>query len=454
MNELTQAVLDYFRQISAIPRQSGNEKGMQDYLVDFAKKRNLPFYQDEFYNVIIYKKTADVEPIILQAHTDMVYVTKTNPYKAKQRKGIKLIEKNNWLYAKDTTLGADDGIGVALILAILDLDIPCNIEAVFTATEETTMQGAYNLDVSQLKSKKLICLDGFEGNAVVVSSASFTDFLVEFDNGTTNLPIQDYHYYNIEINGLLGGHSGFDIDKKRGNSHQLMSELLKRLPDAILGRMVGGYQYNVIPTNSMVVIATTADETTVKAVVEAFVKEKSKLSPLFRISTTPIERPIKPLKNSENLLNFLTEFNYGVLQKDDQNNVVVSQNLSEINTDKGTIKIGLRSNLKHEWDVMVADLQALCEKHHLGWKIMDRQPEFNTLHNSSLLADLQRANPDAKKIKMHIGVECGIFQSHMPGLDAVIISPTIIGAHSVSEKLDLNSVELTANWLKAYLTQN
>ena len=453
---LTNRVLSFFKEISAIPRQSGNEKSMQNYLVNFAQMRKFDFYQDEFNNVIIYKKTADKEPIILQAHTDMVFVTSGNYFSAKQNNGVKLAKKGRWMYAKDTSLGADDGIGIALILAILDSDIPCNIEAVFTATEETTMRGAYNIDVTKLKAKKMICLDGFENNAIVVSSASFTDFLVKFNQQTLphNAYNANYHWYRIDIKGLLGGHSGFDIDKNRGNSHQMAITLLQRFSNVKLSQMIGGHQFNVIPTNTTTVFATMDDAKQVDTIVKTFLIEQSTLFPLMQIDVVELKEPQSVLCCSDNIFNFIAEFQYGVLLKDEDGNVLVSQNLSEIDTKKGIIKIGLRSNLKDKENSMLNNLQTLCQKHGLNWEIIDTQPGFETLQNSLLLYDLQRVNSNSKKIKMHIAVECGIFQTRMENLDTVIISPTILCAHSVQEKLDLDSVKNTARWLEKYLKLN
>ena len=450
MNNLTTAVLNFFRQISAIPRQSGNEKGMQEYLVNFAKIRHLPYYQDKYNNVIIYKKSADVEPIILQAHTDMVYVKTPNSLHDLQRDGINLIVEGNWMYAKDTSLGADDGIGVALILAILDADLPCNIEAVFTACEETTMQGAYQLDVTKLKAKKLICLDGFENNAIIVSSASFTDFLVNLDTRSQPLLDSNYCFYRILVSGLAGGHSGFDIDKQRGNSHQLSVNFLQKLPNVLLSKFVGGYQFNVIPAKTEVIFATTTDEITVKKQVDTFLREQQKLYPLLKITLEKLTQQTEILRDSENILNFISEFTHGVLLKDQQGNVISSQNLSEVDTTAGTMKIGIRSNIDAEATTAVKKLKALCYEYGMNGKVIDTQPGFNTFPNSSLLSNLQCVNSNAKVIKMHIAVECGIFQSRMPNLDTVIISPTILNAHSPQEKLDLDSVENTANWLEKF----
>ncbi len=452
MNNLKTAVLDFFRQISAIPRQSGEEKGMQNYLVNFAKSRHLPYYHDQYNNVIIYKKNADYEPIILQAHTDMVYVKTPGSRHNLHHDGIKLVVDGNWLHAEDTSLGADDGIGVALILAILDTDIPCNLEAVFTACEETTMQGAYQLDVAKLKAKKLICLDGFENNAIVVSSASFTDFLVNFDTRCRPLPGANYYSYRVIISGLFGGHSGFDIDKQRGNSHQLAIDFLQGLPNVVLSKLVGGYQFNVIPAKTEVIFATTADEKSVKEQSDVFLHKQQELYPSLKITLEKVTEPVEILEYSANILQFISEFTHGVLLKDEQNHVILSQNLSEVDTTVGIMKIGIRSNVNAETNATVKKLQALCQEYGMKGEISDTQPGFNTLLNSTLLSDLQRANPMAKVIKMHIAVECGIFQSRIPNLDTVIISPTILNAHSPQERLDLNSLENTANWLKVFFS--
>ncbi|MBR1984954.1 MAG: aminoacyl-histidine dipeptidase, partial [Clostridia bacterium] len=139
INIVDNSIFKYFKEISNIPRNSGNEKGMQDYLVNFAEQRNLPFYKDKFNNVIIYKNTDKTKkPIILQAHTDMVCVKSAKSKIDFDKDPIVLKQKGNLLQAKETSLGADDGIGVAIILDILDSELPINVEAVFTSSEETT----------------------------------------------------------------------------------------------------------------------------------------------------------------------------------------------------------------------------------------------------------------------------------------------------------------------------
>lgn len=456
MNNIVEnSVFKFFEEISKIPRNSGKEKKMQNYLVEFAKSRNLPFYADEYNNVIIFKKTSDVEPIILQAHTDMVCVKTPKSNVDFTKDPITLVKKGNLLKAKETSLGADDGIGVALILDILDSDIPCNIEAVFTSEEETTMQGAYKLDVKRLKSKQMICLDGFDGNTILTSSAGFVDFYVSFktekfmiDNTTKTKT------FYLCLSGLEGGHSGFDIDKNRGSSHKLLAQLLSKIKDFKLVKFFGGHNYNVIPSRSECFFTTDLPENELKNIIKYFYITNRKVYKNLKIKCSRQLNQTLVSKNSENFINFINDFNQGVQYKDEEKNIIASQNLSEVNLEKGYFKIGLRSSDKKKEEVLIKNLKSLCEKYSFIGKVLDNQPAFNTLQNSSLLKKLEQTGNNPKQTKMHIAVECGIFQERIKNLDAVIISPTITNAHSVNETLDINSTIYTSNWLKSFLKIN
>ena len=450
-NILENSIFKYFKEISNIPRGSGNERAMQEYLVNFAKERNLPFYMDNFNNVIIYKKTIDVKPIILQAHTDMVCVKDAKSNIDFQVDPIILKQKGNLLQAKGTSLGADDGIGVAIILDILDSDIPVNIEAVFTSEEETTMRGAYNFDTKKLKSKQMICLDGFEGNTIITSSASFTDFLIKFDNEKLLLDSSNLNTYKLVISGLEGGHSGFDINKNRGSSHKIAAELLNKIPNTYINSFVGGHNYNVIPSKTEIVFTTSTSERDVKNIVKQFYLSIKKQYKKVKVNCVKQLRNSIALKNTENVLNFILSFNHGVFFKDSDNHVVASQNLSEINTEQAFIKVGLRSSDKSKDAEMLKNLKVLCKKFNFEGKVIDTQPAFNTFKDSKMLEQLIKTGDNPNIVKMHIAVECGIFQDRVKNLDVAIISPTITNAHSVQETLDINSTLQTSNWLKKFL---
>jgi len=171
--------IEFFYEIANIPRESGNEENIANYLCEFAQKRNLYYTKDQYNNVIIKKKNNNKTPIILQAHMDMVCEKDNNIEFDFKKDSIKVIEENGYLRAERTTLGADNGIGIAQILNILDSNLNYNIEAIFTVSEETSMIGADKVDLSNIEGKQLINLDGFEKNTIIIESASFFDIILK-----------------------------------------------------------------------------------------------------------------------------------------------------------------------------------------------------------------------------------------------------------------------------------
>ena len=451
-NILENSVFKFFEQICSIPRSSGNPKGIQQYLIDFAKQRNLPYFADNYGNVIINKKTSNYEPIILQAHTDMVCVKSAKSNIDFDKEGINVVKKGNFLTAKNTSLGADNGIGMALILDVLDSNIPCNIQAVFTADEETTMQGAYNLDIKKINAKKMICLDGFNSNTIITSSAGFVDFYVTQKNEKIFLEnTPDIKTFKLSVYGLLGGHSGFDINKNRGSSHKLASSLLLKVPDVQLIKFSGGHNFNVIPTKTECVFSTKMPEKELKNIIKYFYKQNKRIYPSLKIKCSRQLNQTLVLKNGLKFLKFINKFNQGVLNLDENNNVTSSQNISEVSAENGYMKIGIRCSNKEREKEIVKNLTKLCNEFSLEAKVLDSQPAFKTLNNSTLLQNLIKSSPNkVKEVKLHIAVECGIFQERVKNLDVAIISPTILDAHSINERVNISSVLETSNWLKTF----
>ena len=198
--------LDFFKEISKIPRESGNEMQISNYICEFARIRNLDYIQDEYGNVIIKKYKGNNNPIIFQAHLDMV-CEKDNINHNFKTDPIEIYEEEGFIKAKGTTLGADNGIGVAQILNILDDNLNLNIEAIFTVSEETDMHGVEKIDVSSLKGNQMLNLDGFEEKTIVTESASFFDIIINMNykfkkETNTNL-------YKIKIEGMPGRSFGF-----------------------------------------------------------------------------------------------------------------------------------------------------------------------------------------------------------------------------------------------------
>ena len=224
-------VLKYFYEISRIPRMSGKEEKIADYIENFATERNLKYIRDIYNNIIIFKDSTKWnktdEGIMLQCHLDMVCEKEENSNHDFEKEGLEVYIEGDYIKAKDTTLGADNGIGVAIILAILNsnkIKHP-KIEAIFTVQEETTMEGAKQIDVSMLKSKKMICLDNMNEKELWIGCAGAKIFEYEIEcNRQKNS--KDYILIKIEINGFRGGHSGKDISKNRGNPIKEMGNLL------------------------------------------------------------------------------------------------------------------------------------------------------------------------------------------------------------------------------------
>ncbi|MEI3390545.1 MAG: M20/M25/M40 family metallo-hydrolase [Clostridia bacterium] len=191
--------IKYFKEIAKIPRESGHEEKIAKYLCEFAELRNLEYEKDEYNNVLIKKNNCNKTPLILQVHTDMVCEKEQNKCFDFEEDSIEVMEKNGYLHANGTTLGADNGIGIAQILTILDSNIETNIEAIFTVSEETSMLGSINFDTSKLNGKMLLNLDGFEENTILIESAGFYDIILKMHNKFKNIQDNNFNVYEINL---------------------------------------------------------------------------------------------------------------------------------------------------------------------------------------------------------------------------------------------------------------
>ncbi|MGN1013496.1 MAG: M28 family peptidase [Clostridia bacterium] len=252
-------LIHFFKEISKVPRNSKKEEKIAAYLCEFAQKRNLWYRVDESNNVIIKKKASkgyeDKKTILFQAHTDMVCEKTKDSTHNFNSDPIEIIETTKILTAKDTTLGADDGIGVAYLLLLLDdEDIPHpNIECLFTTQEEIGMYGARDFNYSDIEASYLINLDGEEENTAIVGCAGGVSvhYIKEL-----KLENESKEVYKLIISGLFGGHSGVDIDKNRINSNYLASKILINIEDVRLISFIGGNKDNAIANNTEVIFST------------------------------------------------------------------------------------------------------------------------------------------------------------------------------------------------------
>lgn len=462
-------IFKYFYEISAIPRGSGNEKGISDYLVSFARKHNLEYTQDEANNVIMIKPATpgyENEPaIILQGHMDMV-CEKVKDYSHDFLKdGIKIIVDGDYLRADQTTLGADNGIAIAYILAMFSdesLQHP-RLEAIITADEEVGMHGAKALELSNLQGKYLINLDSEEEGYLLCSCAGGL-------TGTSTLPIkrvaEQGRKLKINIGGLQGGHSGIDIGKNRTNATLLMGRLmfdLRELCSFALVDMRGGFKDNVIPREAEAIIllpaAGNADsarlyanaEANIKKLMEKYQRELSGSEPGLQYQLTDLGDDSCEVIDSysfEKLLFMLTFIPNGVqaMSADIEGLVESSLNIGIFRTeaDRAELYSSVRSS-KSSYKYYVSDkLEYLTA--FLGGDYQKRweYPAWEFRKDSKLREHFQRINKEmyGREMKVeaiHAGLECGLISEKMPHLDMVSIGPDMHDVHTVEERLSISS---------------
>lgn len=450
--------IDFFYEISKIPRESGNEAKISEYLCEFAKNRGLFYQKDKYNNVIIKKNNSNKEPIILQAHVDMVCEKDIDKEFDFTKDSMQVYEEDGYLRANGTTLGADNGIGVAQILNILDSDIDANIEAVFTVAEETTMIGAENIDLTCLKGKKMIGLDGFEENTIILESASFFDIVFEANNNLSEL--KKDKIFKIKLNGLEGGHSGFDIDKNKGNAIQELAKILKRIDNIQLAQFCGGTKFNVIPSSAEAVFYSVEKLETIRKIIDEYLTDaREKYS---QINVEVIEKNIEcaclTKEDSNKFLKIVDEFRHGVFFKNQSQEVTTSVNLGVVDLTNQVFKIGMRSSRKEEEKQVLECIENYAIKNNLKYILQGNQPGFETKENSELVKKMQEAFKkvdDKAKLELktvHITVETGLLKEKIPDLEVAIISPEIIGAHTINERVNIKSVEKCDAWLEEVLS--
>lgn len=448
--------IKFFYQISKIPRESGNEKEISNYICDFAKERNLEYFQDKYGNVIIKKKNSNSTPVILQAHLDMV-CEKNREFNF-EKQGIEIYEENGYLKANGTTLGADNGIGVAQILNILDSDIKANIEAIFTVQEETTMIGAENITVSNLSGNKMINLDGFSDHTITIESASFFDIIYKM-NFNFNKNNKFKKIYKINLTGLQGGHSGFDINKNRGNSSIILAKLLKKFENIEIAEFIGGTKFNVIPSAAESIFSSNLKKEKLEKIICNYINiEKNNYKKInIELEEINIEKDFLNNNDSEKFLNSILEFKNGVINENEKKEVTTSVNLGVVDLRNMIMKIGMRSSRKDEENNCIENLKKYAKINNYEFKILSSQPGFFTSEEDNLVKELINIHEKIFKNKklnvksVHVTVEAGFFKEKIKDLQIAIISPKIIGAHTVNECVEIESILECDMWLKEYL---
>lgn len=462
-------IFRYFYEISDIPRGSGNEKGISDYLVSYAKEHQLEYSRDEANNVIMVKPATpgyENEPaIILQGHMDMVCEKKKEYTHDFLKDGIKIIAEGDYLHADGTTLGADNGIAVAYILAMFSdetLGHP-RLEAIITSDEEVGMHGAKALELSHLQGKYMINLDSEEEGYLLCSCAGGL-------TGTSTLPLKRITEFGkkvkINIGGLNGGHSGIDIGKNRTNATKLLTRLLfdlREMSRFSLIDMKGGFKDNVIPREADAELLVSADdanglskvytniEKNIKELMAKYQHELSSSEPGLNYQVTDLgddtSEVIHP-HSFEKLLFLLLFIPNGVqvMSSDIEGLVESSLNIGIFKTeaDKAEVYTSIRSS-KSSYKYHVSDkLEYITD--FMGGEYVKRweYPAWEFRKDSRLRDHFQRINQElyGKEMKVeaiHAGLECGLIAEKMPDLDIVSIGPDMQDVHTIEERLSISS---------------
>lgn len=462
-------VFDWFYTINQIPRESGNEKAVSDFLVDFAKERNLEVTQDELWNVIIRKPASpgyeDAETVILQGHMDMVCVKTDESQHDFTKDAIDMVVDGNILRANGTTLGADDGIAVAMQLALLDGDYPHPaLEILITTNEETTMAGAGAIKPGQLTGTRLINIDAEDEGIFFTSCAGgatiSSEFAIEKESVTgTGL--------RIAVDGLKGGHSGMEIHQERGNANILLFRILAAIQEKTALRIAslsGGSRDNVIPSQAQadVWVADLAlAEQAIEEITNNFRVELQTSDAGWLVShdTCLLEQAFTQ-DLTERLINFFTLLPNGVqvmsqdlpgLVQTSLNNAVLAERDGKV-----VLQTSLRSSVASQLDEMARKLKVMAELCGASHSRNHDYPSWNfepesPLREQCLAIYKEVYGKEAQVAAIHAGLECGFLKKALPNCDMISFGPNIYDVHSTKEHLEIDSVERVWEYTKALL---
>ncbi len=455
----------YFQEILTIPRPSKKEGKIIEYLAAFGKEHGLDTSVDEVGNVLIRKPaTRGYEnriPLILQSHMDMVPAKSPSLNFDFEKDTIPAYTDGNWVKTKGTTLGADDGIGVAAALAVLDADNLDHgpLEALFTVDEESGMTGAKNLKEDWMKGKMLINLDSEDEGELFIGCAGGQDTIATFHvfyESVTNQVMS----FRLRVNGLTGGHSGDEIDKGHANAIKLVTRFLwdaTRDLDIRLSRFTGGTLRNAIPPEAEAVfIVHKSKHTELMFLFEAFSKtvrkEYEQTDPGMTLELLEVDKPadVMPVEKQKAFLLSLYGCWHGVYSwsKTIPGLVQTSTNLALVKSNASQIRVetSQRSSVESEKKDMVETVASVFRLAGAEIAYGDGYPGW-TPDPESLILDITKhaykelfnREPAVKAI--HAGLECGLFLEKYPRMDMISFGPTIRGAHTPGEKLDIESTQ-------------
>ena len=461
------AVFGYFEELCAIPHGSGNTKQISDYLVRFAREHGIRYIQDELNNVLLFQEGTcgmeDRDPVILQGHMDMVCEKDADCPIDMEREGLDVTHDGQFVFARGTTLGGDDGIAVAYALALLaDKSVPHPpLEVIITVDEETGMFGAAGVDLSMLKGRTLINIDSEDEGIFTVSCAGGA-------RGTIRLPVERRAVYGpcvrLTVEGLQGGHSGVEIHKNRANASKVMGELLSRVQQLMplcITKLAGGSKDNAIPRScSATLVAMGSHIERINDVcreLEQQIRERYD-EPEVRIfgddvdafggnalSTVDSARVIALLCCAPNGVQSWSADIGGLVQ--------TSLNLGVMRLDEAfSMTFAVRSSVNSEKRELLAQLRQLAELNGAQYSEVGDYPAWEYRKDSHLRDTMVRIytqmfRQEPQVVAIHAGLECGILSDKLPGLDCVSIGPNMHDIHTSRERLEIGSTRRTWEFL-------
>lgn len=463
------SVFRYFEEICQIPHGSGNVRQISDYLKRFAQERGLECVQDELSNIIMIKDATQgyeqAEPIILQGHMDMVAVKRPDCDIDMTRDPLRIYIENDRIRAEGTSLGGDDGVAVAYALALLDskdISHP-RLEVILTVDEETGMEGAREIDLSMLRGKRLINLDQEEEGVIITSCAGGARVDIRIPMQRQTASIGNTQLMKIKIAGLLGGHSGIEINKGRGNANYILGRILKGLAEQFPIQMVtmtGGQADNAIPRESETAIL--VDITQADAATAYVKKEESVIRQELGDNDAGLTIVCEAANSQTDLsgcydtestvqaIACLCELPNGVIamSRELEGLVQTSLNLGVVNMEQDELRLSyaVRSSVDNDKERLCQQMVEIAEKSGARAEISNSYPGWAYRVDSPLrdiVTEVYEKMYGRKPVleAIHAGVECGILAAKIPGLDCVSIGPDMSNVHTAEESLDIASVQ-------------
>jgi len=471
MSNAAKRVRELFLEISKIPRPSYHEEKIAEFICCFAEKCGCEYYRDGANNVLVNVKATegyeDHAPVLLQGHTDMVCEKNEGTEHDFLSEGIKIYEENGWLTADGTTLGADNGVAVAIMLYVIEGGVAAHppVQCLFTTAEEVGLDGAKAFDYSKITARRMLNMDGENEDMVIVGCAGGVRTDVTFE------PVYETisgEVLEIKISGLYGGHSGENIASGRANANILMGRLLAEICEATDARLVslrGGSKDNAIPREAVAVISV-ADADAAKKTVECFEREMAvELSAddkNFAVSVNKVSGYDKMLDKAStfDVISLVCAVKNGIIEMSKKLGGLVefSRNLGTMRTEGEKIHLvfSTRSAIDRQLDAAERELSMLAELAGAECRHYNRYPGW-AYAGESKMADAYCAvceklfGKKIERLTIHAGLECGIIKSMLPDMDPISCGPNMKDLHSPDEAIEIASFGRYAETVEALL---